>query len=76
MPAFVLCIRAQGLGMLSEAYIVFSAGQIQPLQQAMYPRCFNRNADLITECNPDMVQHVASYVSHATTHSSHIQAAH
>mmetsp|Transcript_12364 Transcript_12364/g.26712 ORF Transcript_12364/g.26712 Transcript_12364/m.26712 type:complete len:579 (-) Transcript_12364:1179-2915(-) len=48
-----------GLGMFSEAYIIFSAGQIGPFQKAMWPSCY---ADPITDCKEEMIKHVASYI--------------
>ncbi|KIZ06011.1 hypothetical protein MNEG_1952 [Monoraphidium neglectum] len=40
-----------GLGMFSEAYIIFSLGLIKPLQKAMYPACF----DTHTACSDEEV---------------------
>lgn len=31
-----------GMGMFSEAYIVFSVGNIKPMLAAMYPYCFGK----------------------------------
>jgi hypothetical protein len=44
--------------MFSEAYIVFSSGQIGVFQQVMWPECYVT----ITDCPYDMIKHVASYV--------------
>ncbi len=60
-----------GLGMFSEAYIIFSAGQIRFLQEALYPSCFNSDAAKITDCNPDMIGHLADYVSSVCTAHAH-----
>lgn len=47
-----------GLGMFSEAYIIFSAGQIGVFQQAMWPTCYVWYND----CDADMVKHLAGYI--------------
>ena len=47
-----------GLGMFSEAYIVFSSGQIAPFQQAMWPSCYLWYKD----CDSEMVKHLAGYI--------------
>jgi len=47
-----------GLGMFSEAYIIFSAGQIAIFQQVAYPECFFE----YKVCDANMIQHVASYI--------------
>lgn len=47
-----------GLGMFSEAYIIFSAGQIAPFQQAMWPTCYI----YYTDCDIQMIQHLAGYI--------------
>ena len=46
----------------AQAYIIFAIGQIKPLQQGLYPTCFNSDTNLITDCDPDMIDHVASYI--------------
>lgn len=47
-----------GLGMFSEAYIIFSSGQIGGFQATMWPTCYKTYKD----CDKNMVQHVASYI--------------
>ncbi|GAX75042.1 hypothetical protein CEUSTIGMA_g2486.t1 [Chlamydomonas eustigma] len=47
-----------GLGMFSEAYIVFSAGQIKEFQTAMWPTCFQT----YTECDNNMINHLSNYI--------------
>ncbi|KAL6760417.1 proton/phosphate symporter, splice variant a [Haematococcus lacustris] len=47
-----------GMGMFSEAYIVFSSGQVGTFQQVMYPTCF---VDVV-DCDDALVKHVASYI--------------
>jgi MFS family permease len=41
-----------GLGMLSEAYVIFSTGLIGPFQESMFPSCFGENP---TECSHSLV---------------------
>ena len=47
-----------GIGMFSEAYIVFSSGQIKTQQQTMWPSCFTKYID----CEKEMVLHLAGYI--------------
>ena len=44
--------------MFSEAYIIFSSGQIGAFQSTMWPSCFKTFAD----CDKEMVQHVGGYI--------------
>ncbi|GFH15672.1 uncharacterized protein HaLaN_11941, partial [Haematococcus lacustris] len=46
------------MGMFSEAYIVFSSGQIGTFQQVMYPTCYAT----VVDCDYALVKHVASYI--------------
>eukprot|EP00877_Chromochloris_zofingiensis_P002903 jgi/Chrzof1/12613/Cz07g01060.t1 len=43
--------------MFSEAYIIFSLGQIKPFQAALYPTCFNSHTDCTNE-----ITHVQNYI--------------
>jgi len=47
-----------GMGMFSEAYIIFSAGQIKPFQQTIYPTCWKTYVD----CDPEMIKHLSGYI--------------
>ncbi|GAX73085.1 hypothetical protein CEUSTIGMA_g538.t1 [Chlamydomonas eustigma] len=47
-----------GLGMFCEAYIIFSAGQISPFQQALWPSCFVTTVN----CDPNYVKHLSGYL--------------
>lgn len=47
-----------GFGMFSEAYIIFSAGQIGGFQAMMWPTCYKS----YTVCDVEMVQHLAGYI--------------
>ncbi|KAJ9505419.1 hypothetical protein QJQ45_027488 [Haematococcus lacustris] len=47
-----------GMGMFSEAYIVFSSGQIGTFQQVLYPTCYAT----VVDCEYALVKHVASYI--------------
>ncbi|KAG1670185.1 hypothetical protein FOA52_014961 [Chlamydomonas sp. UWO 241] len=53
-----LSFALPGLGLFSEAYIVFSVGQLGPFQKAIHPSCFVTYAD----CDQDLVKHVAGYI--------------
>jgi hypothetical protein len=46
-----------GLGMFSEAYIIFSLGLTKPLQTAMFPTCFGTHDD----CK-EHITHVQNYI--------------
>jgi MFS family permease len=46
-----------GLGMFSEAYIIFSLGLTRPLQTALHPKCFKTH-----ETCPETVTHVQNYI--------------
>lgn len=55
-----LSFAIPGLGMFSEAYIIFAVGQIGPFQKTMYPTCYKSyTADLCTE---DFVAHLSGYI--------------
>jgi hypothetical protein len=54
----MLCLQAiPGLGMFSEAYIIFSLGLTKPLQKAMFPTCFKTHYDC-----PEAITHVQNYI--------------
>ena len=46
------------LGMFSEAYIVFSSGQIGQFQNAMWPQCYKSYID----CDQEYILHLAGYI--------------
>ncbi|WIA41970.1 hypothetical protein OEZ86_009273 [Tetradesmus obliquus] len=46
-----------GLGMFSEAYIIFSLGLTKPLQKAMFPTCFKTH-----DACPEAITHVQNYI--------------
>ncbi|GAX73083.1 hypothetical protein CEUSTIGMA_g536.t1 [Chlamydomonas eustigma] len=48
-----------GLGMFSEAYIVFSAGQIKVFQQTMWPTCY---LSPYADCDSEYILHLANYI--------------
>lgn len=44
--------------MFSEAYIIFSVGQIGIFQKTMWPACYTK----FQVCDEDMVKHLAGYI--------------
>lgn len=45
-----------GLGLFGESYLLFSVGTLRPLWEAMYPSCFDDDADADNNYNNDNIQ--------------------
>jgi len=58
LVTWYLSFAIPGLGLFSEAYVIFSIGQLKPFQQVMFPACFVT----FEACQEEMVEHVADYI--------------